>query len=259
MPQDPSAALSSLLRGASIDDHEEVLNAAETAIKANPNDQVAQHTKIVALLKLDRFDHAAKFIGESGLDSKCTHELAYALYKTGRLDDATALIKKTDAKDRGLHHIAAQVAYRAERFQDAENIYEQLLAEDDEEEDSDLKINLEAVHAQSEWAGLPSSTQSPNAIPDSFELCYNIACFRIARGHFDSATKLLQRAAMLCKASDDLHDEDKEAELRPIWVQQAYVYAKQGKTKEALDLYKSLGTTKYATMASRLISFKPYS
>ncbi|TQS32813.1 hypothetical protein Golomagni_06860, partial [Golovinomyces magnicellulatus] len=30
---------------------------------------------------------------------------------------------------------------------------------------------------------------------------------------------------------------------RPIWVQQAYVYAKQGKTKEALDLYNSLGST----------------
>lgn len=245
MPQDPSAALSSLLRGASIDDHDDVLKAANAAIKADKTDLLARQTKVVALLMLDRFDDAARFIKESGdaLASKVQLEHAYALYKAGNLDEATAVLKAAGPKNHGFRHLAAQVAYRAERFDEADNIYEQLLEDGDEEEESDLKINLEAVHAQSEWAGVASSTQSPNALPDSFELCYNIACFRIAKGHFESATKLLQRAAALCKASDDLLDEDREAELRPIWVQQAYVYAKEGKTKEALDLYNSLGST----------------
>ncbi|OAA66196.1 signal recognition particle protein [Cordyceps fumosorosea ARSEF 2679] len=244
MPQDPAAALSSLLRGASIDDHEEVLKAANLAIKADKSDILARHTKLVALLKLDRFNDAARFLAESGsaLESNCILEKAYALYKSGELEEATATLKKAGLRGRSLQHIAAQVAYRAERFSEAGQIYEELLDGNVGDEENDLTINLKAVHAQAEWSGLSAPSESLRSMPDSFELCYNIACARIARGELDEATKLLQRAATLCKASDDLGEEDKEAELRPIWLQQAYVYAREGKLKEALDLYNSIGS-----------------
>lgn len=244
MPQDPAAALSSLLRGASIDDHDEVLKAANLAIKADTSDLLARHTKLVALLKLDRFDDAVRFLAESGstLESKCVIEKVYALYKSGELEEATATLNKAGLRQRSLQHIAAQVAYRAERFGEAGQIYEQLLDGDAGEEENDLNINLKAVHAQAEWSGLSAPSEPLRSMPDSFELCYNIACASIARGELGEASKLLQRAAMLCKASDDLGEEDKEAELRPIWLQQAYVYARDGKLKEALELYSSIGS-----------------
>lgn len=247
MPQDPAAALSSLLRDASIDDHDEVLKAANLAIKADKSDILARHTKLVALLKLDRFNDAVRFLAESGstLESKCVIEKVYALYKSGELEEATATLNKAGLRQRSLQHIAAQVAYRAERFGEAGQIYEQLLDGDAGEEENDLNINLKAVHAQAEWSGLSAPSEPLRSMPDSFELCYNIACASIARGELGEASKLLQRAAMLCKASDDLAEEDKEAELRPIWLQQAYVYARDGKLKEALELYSSIGSLRY--------------
>ncbi len=247
MPQNPAAALSLLLRGASIDDHEEVLKAASLAIKADKSDILARHTKLVALLKLDRFDDAARFLAESGsaLESKCVIEKAYALYKSGELEEATATLKKAGLRERSLQHIAAQVAYRAERFGEAGQIYEELLEGNPGDEENDLNINLKAVHAQAEWSGLSAPSEPFRSMPDSFELCYNIACASIARGELGEASKLLQRAAMLCKGSDELGEEDKEAELRPIWLQQAYVYAREGKLKEALGLYSSIGSLRY--------------
>ncbi|ATY66774.1 signal recognition particle [Cordyceps militaris] len=247
MSQDPSAALSSLLRSASIEDHEEVLKAASLAIKADKSDILARQIKLVALLKLDRFDDAARFLSESSskLESKCSLEKAYALYKSGQLEEATSTLKKAGLRERGLQHIAAQVAYRAERFSEAGQIYEELLEGNAGAEESDLNINLKAVHAQAEWSGLSAPSEPLRSMPDSFELCYNIACGNIARGELGEATKLLRRAATLCKASDDLGEEDKEAELRPIWLQQAYVYAREGKLKEALDLYNSIGSLRY--------------
>lgn len=244
MPQDPAAALSALLRSASIQDHEEVLRAANAALKANKAGTTAQHTRVVALLHLDRFDDALRAIGEAGdkLENACVLERVYALYKTGKLDDATTVLKSVGLEERSLSHVAAQVAYRAERFDEVHAIYQKLSSDDDSaDEKNDLNINSKAATAQAEWQGItPSQPADDDEQPDAFEVCFNIACSCIARGALEQASSLLQRAARLCDASDDLSEEDKEAEMQPILAQQAYVYARLGKTKEAVDLYNSL-------------------
>jgi signal recognition particle subunit SRP72 len=236
MPQDPAAALSALLRQSSINDHDEVLKAANAALKANKNDTDSQHTRIVALLKLDRFEDALRAIadGTPTLHSRISLEHAYALYKTGKLDEATSVLQSAGLeKKRSLQHVAAQVAYRAERFDEACNIYSRLLDTDPADEENDISINLRAALAQSSWLGY-SVTEKVAA-----------ACAHIANGSLETAADLLQRASRLCDASDDLTEEDKQAEMRPILAQQAYVFAKLGKLKEALDLYNSLSNTKY--------------
>lgn len=250
MPADPATALSSLLRSASITDHSEVLKAANAALKASKTDTTAQHTRVVALLKLDRFEDALRALADAGsaLEAQCGLEKAYALYKTGALADATEVLKSAggDAVGRGLTHMAAQVAYRDERFEEASGIYDRLLGKDAGEEESDIKINARAVIAQAllkrtlKLVPEPLSKSSP---PDAFEMCYNEACARIGQGDLQSAAALLQRALRLCDASDELTQEDKHAEMRPILLQQAYVYARMGKTKEATDLYQTMGVT----------------
>jgi signal recognition particle subunit SRP72 len=250
MPQDPAAALSALLRQSSIEDHEEVLKAANAAIKANKNDVDSQHTRIIALLKLDRFDDALRAILDAPplLSSRTTLEHAYALYKTGKLDEATVVLRSAGLeKNRGLQHAAAQVAYRAERFDDACSIYSRLLDTDPADEENDIGINLRAAFAQSSWLGYSVTDKVAVQDSDGFELCYNAACAHIANGSLETAADLLQRASRLCDASDDLTEEDKQAEMRPILAQQAYVFAKLGKLKEALDLYNSLNSTKYVS------------
>jgi len=242
MPSDPAAALSALLRSSTIHDHEEYLKAANAALKANKSDITSQHTRVVALLSLDRFEDALRAIDEGGdkLAEQCVLEKTYALYKIGKLEEATALLESAGEKGRGLEHLAAQVAYRADRFGDATQIYDKLAhSEDLGDEENDVTINRRAVAAQMVWQGAGVQDVDEDDL-DTFELCYNVACAHIARGNFDKASELLQRAARLCDGSDELTDEDKQAEMQPILAQQAYVYAKLGKTKEATDLYKSL-------------------
>lgn len=244
MPSDPAANLSAVLRAASIEDHEEVLKAANASLKASKTDIVAQRTRVVALLKLDRFDDALRAIADGGdkLEDASLLEKAYALYKTGKLQEAREVVNSKT--QRSFRHLVAQVAYRAEDFKDALDVYSSLL-EDEQGEESDLKINQLASAAQLEWKVSNSLDGDDTPIPaakdaDTFELAYNIACGMIARGKLSEATKLLQKALRLCDDSEELSEDDKKAEMTPIMIQQVYVYTRLGKTEEALAIQKRL-------------------
>ena len=104
-----SSTLTSLLASAAIDDHEEILKASNSALKQSSGDVEALRTKIIALLRLDRYEDALQTIGngETEFQQKCYFEKAYALYKLGKLEDA----RKTAgdiADHRGAKHVEAQ-------------------------------------------------------------------------------------------------------------------------------------------------------
>ncbi len=248
-------ALNALLRGTSIDDHVEVLKLANAAIAAakggsgSADRLAAQHTKVVALLKLDRFDDALRTVADGGdaLAARCVLERAYALYKTGGLDAAAALSGAGAGASRGMQHLAAQVAYRAEQYDRAAALYAGLAepspAADTGSEATDLRINSLAVSAQRLWQGRGTSTDAAgqDAALDAgrrddlelFETAYNAGCAAVARGDVSRASILLRRAQQLCEALDDLGDDDKRAELLPILVQQAYVLTRLGRHEDA--------------------------
>lgn len=257
--------LASLLARASIDDHAEALEVAEAAIGTSKNpDPTAQHTKVVALLRLERYDDAIRVIvsGGTALEARCTLEKAYALYRTGALDEAAAVLRgrhddddddDDDGDDAGrkrpIRHVAAQVAYRAERFGDAMELYDVLMADvgaaADAGEATDLVINQLATHAQLEWQGrgdlVPEGSKQPRREDmEAFETAYNAGCGCVARGDLAKASVLLKRAADLCDAAEDLSDEDKKLEMLPIVLQQAYVLALLGKTEEAAELQRGV-------------------
>jgi signal recognition particle subunit SRP72 len=107
-------SLSSLLAQASLDDHDEILRAANADIKKSKGDLDAQHAKAVALLHLDRYEDALKvFEDVPGLQEKARFEHAYALYKTG---DAAKAVEVAQAagpdSGRGMKHMLAQAVRR---------------------------------------------------------------------------------------------------------------------------------------------------
>ncbi len=266
MASNPTATLTSLLRGATIEDHEDVLKAANAVLKSSKANPDALHARVVALLKLDRFDDALRALDDGGdkVAQRCVLEKAYALYKTGKLDEAAKLIQG-DSK-RGLKHVAAQVAYREERFADTARIYKELSAHASaiEGEENDLRINSSAADAQLEWQGNGSIVEASRKKPgredlDAFETSYNAACGSIARGDLAAANFLLQRARTLCEALEELSEKEKEAELLPIKVQQAYVLTKLGQLEKAEALQTEINIDKYATlntMATSLLTFE---
>lgn len=270
---DPVGALNSLLRSTSIEDHEEALRLADAAIKASkPNSSdpsllTAHHTKVVALLKLDRFDDALRAIAAAGtrLEDQIPLEKCYALYKTGQLAEAEAVLRNAaqDAEPRrGIQHVAAQVAYRAEKFDRAAEIYRELINDADKGlmgEENDLRINLSAANAQLEWQGsghlVPQAEKQPGREElEAFETAYNAACGCLARGDFAKAAILLKRSRDLCEASEDLSDDEKKAELVPIIVQQAYASTKLGRLEEAMVLQGALVLEDISDAATKAVA-----
>lgn len=252
MASNPTATLSNLLSSASIDDHEEVLKAANAILKKSKTNQDALHTRVVALLKLDRYEDALRAFDDGGdqLAQRCPFEKSYALYKTGQLEAAHKIFQATPSAPRGLRHVAAQVAYRAEKFEEAGEIYKELSVQDAaiEGEENDLRINTLAVDAQLECQGNGEKVEKSRRKPsrddlEAFETAYNAACGCVARGDLGSGSVLLKRARDLCEALDELTDEEKKAEILPIMVQQAYVFTKLGKVHEAETIQKMIDTS----------------
>ncbi|KAM7217865.1 hypothetical protein V8F06_006792 [Rhypophila decipiens] len=269
MPDPALAALNSLLRNTSIDDDAEALQLATAAIKsAKPGSAdliTAQHARVVALLKLDRFEDALRALAEGGkaLKEICVMEKAYALYKTGDLEGADAVLRESNvsSENRGVKHVTAQIAYRAERTEDAAEIYRELLGNQEGAnfgEENDLRINLLASIAQLEWQGkgwaVPEEEKKTGREElEAFETAYNAACGSISRGDFAKAAVMLKRARDLCEASEDLSEEERKAELVPIMVQQAYVFIKLGKTEEAANLHKSIELSEVSDKSTKAI------
>lgn len=192
--------LSSILQQSSLDDHEELLKVANNSLKKTKGDLEAQHVRLVALIKLDRYDEALRVVAEGGepLRQQATLECAYTLYKSGRLAEAEKLLN--GQLPRAQRHLAAQVAYRSEKFEDAAHLFKELAGREanDEGEESDLRINSGATDAQLAWAGqghLALKKKPTREDLEQFETAFNVACGYIARGELRQAELLLGRAS----------------------------------------------------------------
>ncbi|KAI9368795.1 hypothetical protein BJX61DRAFT_536955 [Aspergillus egyptiacus] len=252
-------SLSSLLQRASIDDHEEVLRSCDAVLAKSRTDLQAQLVKVVALLKLDRYDDCLRVFEDGGdnLKKKAAFEYGYALYKSGNPDAAIGVVCGM-VDDRGSRHLEAQASYRAEKFQRTAEIY-QALGRDQASvanEEQDLRINTWATGAQLQWKGQPEAVRHTRPTRDdleAFETVYNAACLSIAKGDFDQAGMLLKRAKELCRTSEDLTPEDRDAELLPIAVQQLYVLICQGKSEEASSILEEISVKDIPELSTRRI------
>lgn len=190
--------LAFLLARSSLDDHEEILKAANETLKKSKKDVQAQNARAVALLKLDRYEDALQAFEDGGdtLENNAPLEYAYSLYKNGRLDEA-AKVAGASSGQRSSKHAEAQSSYRLERFPRAQELYEDLAKSGHDDSESDLRINLGAVDAQLSWVGqhhLVKKTKADREDMEQFETAFNAACGYIARGELRQASTLLSRA-----------------------------------------------------------------
>lgn len=250
--------LSSLLQNSTLDDHEEILKTANGALKKSKTDTQSHYIRVIALLKLDRYEDALRAIEEGGdaLKNEARTEWAYALYKTGQLDEAQKIVSAGQSTE-ALRHLEGQIAYRAERFPEAASIYKDLASHAHESEESDLRIQRSATDAQLSWNGkvnLMSKIKPDRNDLEQFETAYNAACGYIARGELKQAEMLLNRARDLCNAADELSDNEKSIELIPIKVQQLYVSSTRGEVEKAAEIAGSIKVADISDPVTRHIA-----
>ena len=105
----PTQTLGALLERTTVEDHDEVLKACNITLRQSTNNLKAQHVKIVALIKTDRYDYALRVLQEGGNQLKKVAQLehVYVLYKLGQLEEACKLAKQINY-NRGARHVEAQ-------------------------------------------------------------------------------------------------------------------------------------------------------
>ncbi|KAK6501621.1 Signal recognition particle core component [Arthrobotrys musiformis] len=257
------ASLSLLLQNLSLDEnqsHEEVLRHANNILKSSSDPQTIR-TRVVALIKLERYDEAVKSIEQAG-SSGLGFEHAYCLYKLGDLKGALEIsIDKveTERRQRALKHLHAQAQYRAENFESATAIYEELSALPPlvDNEGYDLRVNLGASEAQLSFVGKDGLRPKKRATAEDlqqYESAFNAACISIARGDLNAGLMLLRTSKKLCSSMEGVSEEDIQTELAPLIAQEIYALIKLGKLEEAAALYKSSDILETSDEAVKLIS-----
>ncbi|KAI4132284.1 MAG: hypothetical protein LQ347_002642 [Umbilicaria vellea] len=247
-----------LLKRATLDDHEEVLKACNASLKQSKGDLEALHFKAVALLKLDRYEDALRILEEAGdkLKERGLLERAYALYKVGDLEAAKRFAKSV-SDNRGARHVEAQASYRLEEFAQTAELYKDLSTSQAafETEVNDLRINSGATDAQLEWKNqghLVQKKKPGKEDMEAFETAYNAACSSIARREFGQGEVLLKRARG--NSLEELSEQEKNAELLPIGVQQLYVLCRLGKVDEAEKLASSISIQDIPDLSTQQIA-----
>ncbi|KAF8959983.1 hypothetical protein BDZ97DRAFT_1906063 [Flammula alnicola] len=128
-------------------------NAVKTCdkiLRLEPKDVDARQTKLFLLLQTEQYNAALSFIDSDDDTNHHAYERAYSLYRLQRESEAKEILEvikeEKGEDDRGIVHLEAQLNYREGSYQEAFELYNQLLdtAEPNSEEHSDILTNLQA-------------------------------------------------------------------------------------------------------------------
>ncbi|KAF8058543.1 hypothetical protein FPV67DRAFT_1565451 [Lyophyllum atratum] len=156
------------------------IKTCDKILRLEPNDTDANQTKLFLLLQTEQYDAALSLIDSGGQHA---FERAYSLYRLPHEEEARQVLQETKGEkgddDRGVVHLEAQLSYRDGSYEEAVELYNQLLetADPHSEEHSDILTNLQAaqqhldfirsgfLHALDALATAVSSTMESNPPP----------------------------------------------------------------------------------------------
>ncbi|CAJ0606676.1 unnamed protein product [Cylicocyclus nassatus] len=234
--------LTDLTRADTSGDYQKALQAANRIIRRYPKEQYAFKCKLVCLIQLGMYDDALTLLKKTppGQMGECAFEKAYIFYRLEKNDEALEALEACDAKDHRALELKAQLFYRLDRFQEAYDIFRDLLRNHSDDYDDERKANYLAVQAQLEALGVKQQIDDDN---ETYEQFYNTACQLIEAEKYEAALADLDKAIAACRQTlneEGLDDDEIEDELAMLRVQRAFVLHKLGRKKEALEIYKTL-------------------
>ncbi|KAK6104440.1 SRP72 RNA-binding domain family protein [Brugia pahangi] len=220
-------------------DYNKALKITNKVLRTYPKETLAFKCKLVALIQLSRLDEALILIKKTPPHhmGDSLFEKAYVLYRKQEDGAALETLSKASECDYRCMELKAQLLYRAERFDEALEIFITLLKDYSDDYDEERCANLIATIAQLQGSG--HQQQLPSRL-DTFEQLYNGACQLIESGGYTQALKFLEKAEKLCNdtlVEEGLSEEEIEEELSVIRVQKAFVLQMLGKRDDALKIY----------------------
>ncbi|EGT55866.1 hypothetical protein CAEBREN_03357 [Caenorhabditis brenneri] len=240
---DPSAGglyqcLNDISRADTSGDYQKALQAANKLIRKHPKETYAFKCKLVAQIQLSQWADALELIRKtpSHQMGRVGFETAYIHYRQGNLDEAINSLNTCDADDVKAKELKAQIFYKQEKFEEAFDIYLDLIKNYSDDNDDLRRTNFLAVQARLEAQG---KKQQVDQLEDSYSQHYNKACVDIEAERLKQASESLDKALVFCEKSIE-DEEEMEEELDTIRVQKAYVLQRQGNKKEALEIYQKV-------------------
>ncbi|CAL2032100.1 unnamed protein product [Caenorhabditis brenneri] len=240
---DPSAGglyqcLNDISRADTSGDYQKALQAANKLIRKHPKETYAFKCKLVAQIQLSQWADALELIRKtpSHQMGRVGFETAYIHYRQGNLDEAINSLNTCDSDDVKAKELKAQIFYKQEKFEEAFDIYLDLIKNYSDDNDDLRRTNFLAVQARLEAQG---KKQQVDQLEDSYSQHYNKACVDIEAERLKQASESLDKALVFCEKSIE-DEEEMEEELDTIRVQKAYVLQRQGNKKEALEIYQKV-------------------
>uniref|UniRef100_A0A0R3WMW7 Signal recognition particle subunit SRP72 n=1 Tax=Hydatigena taeniaeformis TaxID=6205 RepID=A0A0R3WMW7_HYDTA len=239
-------------------------------LRSFPNDAYAQHCKVVALIRQDRFHDCIDFLQKHQIDDYHL-ERAYCEYRLNRLVEALKTISSCTVVTQGLIELRAQIYYRLEEFERAIEEYEQLLKSCKDDYQDERQANL--IAAKAALSCFLGKDVALNYSPALFETAFNAACYYIGKKDYTKALKFLNEAEStvvfhrirpfveLCTEAfeddTDATEEQINEEVAPIsslllgklasddqvyfvMVQKGFVLQQQQKTDIAFEIYHTI-------------------
>jgi len=219
--------------------------------------------KAVALLKMNRFEEVVKFCEQSNnkeLDKYLAFEKAYSLYKLFKNEEALNTINSAeDASPEAklkLDELKGQVLYRLDQFEDARNIYKNLMRETTDDYDQDRQVNLLACEAGISMDRVARNDPEPLKVsktstttPEAF---FNKGIVHMNNHDFSKAEKAFTHGKKLL--AEEIDEEDADQELGPFNTQIANLKAITNNEKEALDIYHEVLKTTNDPILSAVVN-----
>ncbi|KAI8367746.1 hypothetical protein BD560DRAFT_353356 [Blakeslea trispora] len=235
-----------------IDNYDEdlSLDICDKLIKLDSNDQLALQCKVVTLIRLEKYKDALTLIARQFRNSEIdlSYEKIYCYYRTNQLMPAMELLQEVKSKqqqtDPSLSYLEAQLLYSQGHFEQAIKVYESLLKSSDKSNHlyDEIQVNLLAAKAGLLYSnGNKEETEELKESADLYEVAYNAASVYLARGDIKKAQQQLELAHKQCSdRSQGMSKEEHEQELAVIATQLGYTYQLQGRSTDAMNIYKQL-------------------
>ncbi|CEG45084.1 signal recognition [Plasmopara halstedii] len=220
-----------------------------------PDDMDAVKVKCLALIRMEKFDKALELaVKYEYLDT----EKAYCLYRLKQDAEALKTIEGRDIQSLSTEmlHLAAQLYFRNEMYDQSIRIYELLLSQAKENDNLlELRTNLLAAYASASRSKELKSRQIP--VDEGFEVAYNKSFVFIQLQDWDKAEELLLTAERFGRdalEADGISGSEAEEEMAIIKTQLAYVKQMRGNLDEALSDYRDILKSKLRNRAVGLVA-----